>query len=255
LNRSTRDEPLKGVTCIWTGSSDAAQELLLALEKAGATVERHPLIDFGPPADPDRVRVVLENLDRFSWVVFTSAQAAQAVKGLPPPSGRVATVGPSTEARLKENGWRVQLTPERHDAQGLAKALEETNQTCGDVLFVRGDRAGRTIPEQLASKGFQVEEIEVYTTVPVDSESAAQVARRIAKVADVAIMGSPSGVLTLSQAVAPLSLSEIKSGLKWVCLGRATSASLGENGVSDAAFPKKVIPQQFVKTVIKVLKS
>ncbi|MCP4606894.1 MAG: uroporphyrinogen-III synthase [Proteobacteria bacterium] len=245
---------LKGVTAVWIGSYSAAHALLGAIEQAGASVERLPLIKFGPPTDAENVRQIFRDLDRFSWVLFTSAQAALGVAGLPRPKARIAAVGPSTAAKLKDQGWSVDLVPLQHNAQGLAQALERETVPSRPVLFVRGDRAMRTLPERLTVSGFTVEEVEVYSTLPVDFEDAVHVAKQIADIADIVIASSPFGVRTLADTVAPRSLGDIRPGLKWVCLGLSTREALEAAGVKDAVFPGKVAPSQFVESVINIVK-
>ncbi len=244
---------LEGVTVIWTGSHDAASALLSAVERAGASVERLPLIEFGPPVDRECARQMLEDLDSFSWVLFTSAQAARAVADVSCTNARIAAVGPSTAAQLHEQGWSVDLVPSQHDSHGLADALRQETIPDRPVLFIRGDRAMPTLPRQLAASGFTIKEVEVYSTLPVDSERVVYVVQRIAEVADVVILGSPSGVQTLAAAVAPRSLCEIQPGIQWFCLGRATREALRTAGIENAVFPGKIAPEQFVESMTGVL--
>jgi len=242
---------LKGVTIVWTGSRDAATALLGALEDMGATIERLPLIEFGPPEDELEVKQILSNLDRFSWILFTSARAAGAVAGLPSPAARVAAVGPATRCRLIEQGWQVDLTPEQNDANGLADALKKELPVERPVLFFRGDRARRTLPERLVAMGMSVEEVVVYNTHPVGPGRAEEAVRRIVDSADAVIMGSPSGVETLAGAVMPGALSELKPGLKWFCLGAATRDALKMAGIEEVAFPKKITAKQLIQIFIR----
>ncbi|MCP4675806.1 MAG: uroporphyrinogen-III synthase [Deltaproteobacteria bacterium] len=238
---------LEGVTIVWTGSKDAATSLLGALEDVGATVERLPLIEFGPPEDELEVEQMFSNIDRFSWILFTSARAADGVAGLPSPAARVAAVGPATRRRLLEQGWRVDLTPEQNDANGLADALSEELPVERPVLFVRGDRARRALPDRLIAMGVSVEEVVVYATRPVGQRRAEDAVRRIVDSADAVIMGSPSGVETLIGATKPGALGELKPGLKWFCLGGATREALKTAGIQEVAFPKKTTPKQLVE--------
>ncbi len=245
---------LEGVTIVWAGSMCAATALLGALEDVGATVERLPLIEFGPPENEREARQILSNLDRFSWILFTSARAAGAMAGLPSPAARVAAVGPATERRLLEQGWQVDLTPEQNDANGLADALNKELPVERPVLFVRGDRARRTLPDRLVAMGMSVEEVVGYTTHPVGSGRAEEAVRRIVDSADAVIMGSPLGVETLAGAAKPGTLGELKSGLKWFCLGAATHEALKIAGIEEVAFPSKASPKQLVEIFVSTFR-
>ncbi|MDJ0762384.1 MAG: uroporphyrinogen-III synthase [Myxococcota bacterium] len=242
---------MNGINAVWTGSADGAGPLLEALKRAGAHVRRLPLIEVGPPSDPERLDVVLKRIDRYAWIVLTSRQSARALKGRARPAGRVAAVGPGTAAQARRQGWRVHLVPSTHDAQGLAQALAQSTPGV-KVLFLKGDRARRTLPETLEKQGFAVDEVEAYTTRPVPPDRAKHIASRIKAAADLVIAGSPLGVQTLVDAIAPSRLADIKPGLNWMCLGRATQKALLMAGV-DAVYPDKVTPDRFVRCAAAVL--
>ncbi len=245
---------LSGVSIIWIGSRDAAGLLLGALERAGAVVQRLPVVEFGAPADERRVEQILGELDHYSWVLFTSGQAVRSVAGRARPKTRVAAVGPATEALLCDHGWKVDLVPERNDASGLADALVASGPVPREpVLFIRGNQARRTLPDRLVTAGFAVEEVEVYSTHPVDLERVTRVVDRIDELAEVVIAGSPLGVKTLARAAAPRRLGRLKSGLKWICLGRTTRDALVNEGVEDAVFPGKMTAEQLVESVVDLI--
>ena len=244
---------LQGVTVVWIGSVDAAVALLDALALEGARVERLPLIEFAPPKNTASLKNMLADMDRYSWIAFTSLQAVRTVSGYSKPDARIAAVGPGTANQLKKQGWEVDLVPTRHDAEGLCDALLADASKIGSLLFVRGDQAGRALPTRLANAGFEVVEVEVYSTRSVNEKRAKEVLDRIVEVANLVIAGSSSGVMTLKNAATPRNLGEIKHGLKWLCLGRKTRDDLLGSGVEHAVFPGEITPEAVVESAIGLM--
>ena len=240
---------LKGVTVLWTGSPNAAEGLLGALEAEGAVVERHSLLSFGPPGDPVAAREKLGNLDGYDWLLFTSAQAARAVRGLSRPSARIGVVGAGTAEKLEEQGWQVDLIPAQQNAGALADEVALADRGHRRVLFLRGDKALRILPERLQSAGFFVDEVEVYSTHLSDQLLILEIVKKIEDIAHLVIVGSPAGVGVLRRAVGGASLDSIKPGLLWGCLGQTTAKALCDAGVESVVCPEKIDAPSFVEAV------
>ena len=107
-------------------------------------------------------------LASFDWVVFTSQNAvdrlmaevrdARALAGV-----AVAAVGPATADALRLAGVEPDLVPAEHSARGL---VEEFAEGRGRVLFPCANLALDTVPSGLEDKGWTVERVEAYRTVP-----------------------------------------------------------------------------------------
>ena len=70
---------LAGRRIVVTRRSDQASSLLGLLRDRGATVLEVPATAIGPPEDLAPLDAALRELGRFRWIVFTSANAVQAV--------------------------------------------------------------------------------------------------------------------------------------------------------------------------------
>ncbi len=242
--------PLRNLRIVWTGSHSGGRGLLEAVEKAGAKIARFPLIEFAPPSDPDKVNRVLDQLDRFAWILFTSQQAIRQVLHLAPPAARVAAVGPLSTNLLQSHGWSVHLSADGHSARNLAKCLSREPVPDKPALFVRGDKALPALPALLLKRGWTVEELEVYRSMPIARDSALRVAQRIASNADVVIMGSPSGVRTLAEALPDGGISSIQPHVRWLALGNTTFESLKAAGVPHPLRLDSVTPECLVSTLM-----
>ena len=124
------------------------------------------------PADAadggDALRAAAASLASYDWVVFTSQNAvdrlmaevrdARALAGV-----AVAAVGPATADALRLAGVEPDLVPAEHSARGL---VEEFADGTGRVLFPCANLAPDTIAAGLGEKGWTVERVEAYRTVP-----------------------------------------------------------------------------------------
>jgi uroporphyrinogen-III synthase len=244
---------LKNITVVWVGSEKGGETLLEACRAEGAKVERQPLIVFAPPDNLERLEAACQVLERFSWIVFTSAQAVRALAGQARPRAKIAAVGPSTRDALLAIGWSADLVPRRNDSFGLVREFQKIPKPDNPILFVRGDRAKRTLPEGLISLGFPLEEVVAYCTREVTPKRALEIAIRLKEMADVVLAGSPSGVETLEKAVGAGGLGSLGPNIRWVCLGESTFAALRKGGISDPIFPEAVIPSAVVDAVVRSL--
>jgi uroporphyrinogen III methyltransferase/synthase len=149
--------------------------LVDALHRAGAETIEVPLTEQTGPEDGGvALRDAARDVTRFHWVVLTSVNAvsrfmgalrdARALSGV-----RVASVGPATAGALRRTGVEPDLVPAEHWAQGLVDEFPEyePGSSSNQVLFPCADQAPSTIPDGLRSKGWDVQRVEAYRTVPL----------------------------------------------------------------------------------------
>lgn len=162
--------PLAGRRVVVTRAGEQAGPLVDALRARGADVVVLPLIEVTDPADGGAaLAAALDQLDRYDWVVVTSPNGAHRVRdrlaAAPVGRPRVAAVGAATAAEL---GRAADLVPRRQIAEGL---LDEFPRGPGRVLLVQADRARRVLAEGLAARGWIVDAVVAYRTVPAEVTS------------------------------------------------------------------------------------
>jgi uroporphyrinogen III methyltransferase/synthase len=233
--------PLAGRTVVATRSGSRAKDLVDALERAGATVVELPLTRQVDPADGGAaLRAAAEEVRGCAWVVFTSVNAvdrfmavlrdARALAGV-----EVAAVGPATADALRMAGVEPDLVPAEHSARGLVEVFPEAG---GDaplgVLFPAADLAPETIPEGLRHKGWDVQRIEAYRTVPLSAPEPALLAR--AGAADAVVFTASSSVQAFSALRTPAG-TPVPVPPHVVCIGPTTAEAAraaGMTGVHEA---------------------
>jgi len=164
------DASLAGLRVMVTRADRQAAVLADALTALGAAAIRCPVIAIEPLAvDP----ATLQDLGRYDWLVLTSANGVDRLRELLreahhkfPAGLKVAAIGPETAARAKEAGMAPTLVPQRFIAEELADALSAAMTPGARILLPRAAGARDVLPEQLRSRGAQVDVLETYRAVP-----------------------------------------------------------------------------------------
>ncbi len=177
MNRTARvsNGPLSGKTVVVTRSRAQAGELADRLEALGAKVLEFPTIQVIEPEDWGPVDAALRSAGSYDWIVFTSANAVEAVVSRLASIGlgtgalagtRVAAVGPATAARCAGHGIAADFIPDEHRAEGLLEGLTQRGVGPGArVLIPRALEAREVLPETLRERGATVDVVPVYRTV------------------------------------------------------------------------------------------
>lgn len=173
--------PLFGRRIVVTRATGQASELSGRLRSLGAEVVELPTIRIEDPADGGAaLRASVARVRDFDWVVLTSPNGARRFcaelrDGRDLAGVRLAAVGPGTGSALAEHGLVADLVPRRFVAEGL---LEEFPGPPGDrpgrVLLARAAVAREVLPEGLRERGWDVEVVEAYRTLPADLDDTAR---------------------------------------------------------------------------------
>jgi hydroxymethylbilane synthase len=161
---------LAGLRIMVTRADGQAAALADALTALGAQAVRCPVIAIEPIAvDP----AALGDLDRYDWLVLTSANGVDRLRELLgeahrdfPEHLKVAAIGPETAARASESGMTPMLVPPRFIAEDLAEALSAAIAPGARILLARAAGARDVLPAQLRARGAQVDVLETYRAVP-----------------------------------------------------------------------------------------
>lgn len=194
---SVEDRPLHGACVVVTRPRQRAGDLVAALEADGADVIQLPLVAVAPAADGGAaLGRALARIGCYQWVVFTSVVAVDRVMAEIRDSRdlagvQLAAVGPATAAALGRYGLRADVVADRATGAGLAEAMDVPVHG-PRVLYPRAAGADRGLAEGLTAKGWVVDAVEAYQTVPVADVDLPAGALEAAMSADVVIVASPS---------------------------------------------------------------
>jgi len=170
--------PLQNRRILITRARQQASSLKELLEALGAVVIAIPTIEIVPPHSYDSLDQAIAQLDRFGWLVFTSANAVevfvQRLRSEKPMADTVslpmiAVIGPATARAVEEAGLTVMLQPPHYIAESLAEALAPYAKG-SHMLLVRAEEARDVLPDALTRAGASVSIASAYRNqVPMKS--------------------------------------------------------------------------------------
>jgi uroporphyrinogen III methyltransferase/synthase len=173
--------PFFGKTIVVTRTRQQASDLSRRLMDLGAAVIEAPTIEIAPPGEWSDVDEALERIERFDWVIFTSANGVHFVKQRLLETGRdarafagvkIAAIGDATAAAIGNDlCLNVDLCPDSFVAEALAEALSSAGAIANRrFLLLRADIARPLLAERLGQeKAAEVRDVSVYQTRPAAS--------------------------------------------------------------------------------------
>lgn len=196
------ERPLIGKRVVVTRPNIPEDMLTTRLEGLGASVLHWPMFTIQDPEDPVPLRDALGNLDRYDWIVFSSARAVDSVFDfenlLPsrcPENLQVAAVGRATANVITARGWPVHLVPDTFSGESLIDLFRERGLPRGlRILFPASAIARETVPEGLRELGVKVDQVIAYEIGPTTLDAEACFADMEGGGIDAITFASPSAV-------------------------------------------------------------
>lgn len=182
--------PLFGKRIVVTRTREQAGELSKQLGQLGADVIELPTIKIEPPQDKLEFASMVADAHTYDWLIFTSPNGVEKffdafyatyedARSLGGP--RIAAIGPSTAAKIKEYRFTVDLLPdEKFVAEGLIEALKKQSIEHQTLLWIKAEETRDVIQDALAEEGAIVDQCIAYCTVPETTDptgAAAQLAK------------------------------------------------------------------------------
>jgi uroporphyrinogen III methyltransferase / synthase len=231
---------LAGKRIVITRSAAQSEVLARELSARGAIPVVLPLVSFAEPEDFAPIDAAISGIQRFDWIIFTSAQAVRAVakrseelKRSLIHSGsklRIAAVGPVSAEAARQAGLPVEYVAETHTGAALAEELGSRLQGAR-VFLPRSDRANPDLLPALKRHGAQVTEVIAYRTLrptDVDQRNLKQIAEGVA---DAVLFFSPSAVQHFAELFGRGQLPALQDKLAIAAVGPVTANALREAGV------------------------
>jgi uroporphyrinogen-III synthase len=241
--------PLEGLRIVVTRPEAQAKELATALERVGATAIVLPLVSVAPSSDSSVLREAIGELERYEWVVFTSANGVAAVRDQLPDSAslacvRVAAVGPATAAAIRDLGSEPAFVPDQFEADAIADGLGPLDGC--RILLPQADIAPPRLADELRARGAIVDAIAAYRTRAL-TPSPGEIAELETGV-DAVVLASGSAARSFASLVAHHDL--LRRALL-VCIGPKTAAQAREVGLPVGL----VAPEATAEGIIQALVS
>ena len=256
--------PLAGRRVLVTRAALQAAKLSEGLRALGAEPVEVPVLEIRPPAETGPLDQSLRQLDRYDWLILTSANTVHALSqralelgvGLEQPTEmKVAAVGEATAAAARKAGFRVTFIPESYVAESLVAGLLEgvQFQTLGlRMLLVRGAVARDVIPDALRGAGITVDVVDAYQNV-LPEAAPEQLRQALAAGIDAATFTSSSSATHLAEAVRAAGIGWPLAGVAAVSIGPITSETLRGLGWEPADEANPFDIPGLIGAVVRVL--
>jgi uroporphyrinogen III methyltransferase/synthase len=231
---------LAGKRLVITRAAAQSEAMAHELSARGAIPVVLPLVSFADPEDFAPVDAAINGIDRFDWMILTSAQAVRALvkrseelkRSLIGSKGklRIAAVGPITAEAARCARLPVEYVAKTHAGVALAEELGDKLQGV-KVLLPRSDRASPDLPFTLRHYGARVTEVIAYRTLRPTSEDQEELRQIAQGSADAVLFFSPSAVQYFAELFGSEQLRALQDKLAITAVGPVTANALREAGV------------------------
>jgi len=236
---SCMEQVLSGIRVVVTRDERGNSDFAGKIGEQGGSVVEFATIRIEPLVQGRRFLRAFAKIDEYDWVVFTSPNGVVFFYDYLQSVGKdwvvlgcakVAAVGSMTAARLERFGAGVDFVPSVFTTGRLGEELigHEDLQGRG-VLLLRSQLASHQLAEDLARVGAVVDEVPLYTVVPVKGEFGRLVGAIKAGRIGWITFASPSSVRSFFSQIAP---EIVNAGSVAVAsIGPVTSGQLRDIGV------------------------
>ena len=229
--------PLSGKSILVTRAISQASEFSQMLQAKGAVAVDLPALEICEPADWQAVDEAISQLNRFNWLILTSANAVNFFLDRLIQQGKdfrilaslkIAVVGRKTNRFLNQRGLVADFTPPAFVADSLIEHFPEDPKGLS-LLFPRVESGGRDVlVKEMRAKGAEITEVAAYESAcPKSIPPAAKIAIENREI-DAVTFGSSKTVRHFAQ------LMEKTFGPQWLdLLDTVAVASIGPQTSRD----------------------
>ena len=246
---------LSGKRILITRPRHQANTFAEALQVQGAQPVYLPTIQISPVEDTTCLDRALAHLDKYDWLVLTSANAVEVVcerlnameiKPDSPPL-KVAAIGPKTAAALEACGVSPNFMPSEHISEAILPGLGDLHERW--VLLPLADIAQNTLPNAIQDAGGISHVVIAYHTVPAmpDPEGLAEIQAGV----DVITFTSGSTARNFVELTqnAGLDPFDLPGNPIIACIGPKTAQAAGEVGIMVDIVAEEYTTERLVEAI------
>jgi uroporphyrinogen III methyltransferase/synthase len=258
--------PLFGRRILVTRAREQAGELTQMLKEQGADVLELPFIQIEPHYDPNTLTEVFAEMAVYEWIIFTSVNGVRTffelfykayddIRCLGPM--RVAAVGAATAREIEKHHIKVDLIPDKANADALAnKMIEEEGVESIKILVVTGNQNRESLVKRLEEEGRAiVDTLPLYKTSRSDLQHNSTADRFRKEGADAVLFTSSSTVKSFVEQQPALELEKHARQPAYGSIGPVTSKTLKELNLPVAFESPRASLEHFVVETISHLNS
>ena len=229
-----------------------------ALKAAGFEPIYFPVIEIRPIENNVTLDKVLDKLNCYEWIVFTSVNAVDIFFS-PSPLGpsplgrgqgkglRVAAIGPKTADALRRHNIEPDFVPEEYVAEAILPGLGDLRGKW--VLLPHAEIARKALPEAIVKAGGTAHEIVVYKTLPAELDMEGLDALKMG--VDVITFTSASTVENFVAVLRQNKLDPLNlpNNPLFACIGPITEQAAREEGLVNLVVAKEYTTEGLVEVI------
>jgi uroporphyrinogen III methyltransferase/synthase len=258
-------KPLFGQRVLVTRERPGAFE---ELEELGAEIIGFPTIKIVPPADWKELDTAIDRISSYGWLILTSVNGVKFLlkrladkdrdirdlKGI-----RICAVGTKTASYIKKYGIKVDLVPEKFNAEGLIEAFIKEEGTVNRnssrplkdvrILMPRAEVAREVFPEKVRELGGEIDVVTAYRAVRPGSTG--KRLKRFLKEGKISIATFTSAA-TFNNFVSMVGkdADELLQGVSIAVIGPVTRKAVENAGLKVNIMPEEATVEEMVKKII-----
>jgi len=255
-------KPLFGKGIVITRPEEQSEESSSLLYEEGARVIPFPTIKIVPPDSFDDLDRTIENIERYKWVVFTSANGVKFffqrflelgrdirdLKGI-----KICTIGPATASAIEMLGVKVDLVPDEYISESVVDAFRGKEMQGKNVLLPRAEIARDVIPRGLSKLGAHVDVVTAYRTVNSGKNKAEFDEMMGRNKVDVITFTSPSTVANFINIIGKDTI--LPEHIKIACIGPVTLDAARKAGLEVDIMQGPYVISGLVNAIIDAFES
>ncbi len=253
---------LFGKRILITREENQAEELIYPLIENGAEVILFPTIKIVPPESWSQTDEVIENIERYEWIIFTSSNGVRYffsrflrhrdirdLKGI-----KFCAIGSKTAKMLNSLGIKPDLIPEEFSSKGIINCFRKKGIKGKEILLPRAENAPDYLQKELKKLGASVDVVSVYRNIipEVDEEKKERIKDMLVSgEIDICCFTAGSTFRNL------LKILEIEgdekryfSKTKIACIGPVTASFLKEKGIKVDIMPKRYDIASLIEAIL-----
>lgn len=226
-----------------TRSKEQAQEFAQLIKKYGANPVFFPTIEIKEPESWNELDNLLNSLNNFDGVIFTSQNAIkyffirlnyQQISNSVLENKLTFVIGEKSKIEIEKHNLKCTAIPESYTAEELAHLIKKYNIKGKNFLFPRGNLSREIIIDNLRTFGAEVTPVVVYQTICPEPQNIDDVKQKLLRrTIDVVTFTSPSTANNFFKIISDQNIkASIKELTKIAVIGVTTAKALEKNGIT-----------------------
>jgi len=231
-----------------------------ALEELGAEVIEFSTIKIVPPENWKELDAAIDKIESYYWLIFTSANGVKFflkrffekerdirdLKGI-----KICAVGDKTASFIKRYGIKVDLVPDKFNAEGLIETFSSGGKLNGmRFLLPRAEEAREIFPEKVRELGGEIDVATAYRAVKPEVHG--KRLRRFLKEGKISIATFTSAA-TFNNFMSIMEDDAFDSlkGVAIAVIGPVTAKAVEKAGLKVSIMPEEATIEAMVKSIIE----